>query len=613
MRILPLAPLTLLTLLGPPVLAQHRTTVAYRVTVDRSDLRRIGISMRIENPPDTVRLAMAAHPEYDDRYWRYVSELTARGGDRPRPVVREDSAVWRLAGGPGPLTVRYVIALPAPESPRAAWRPFLAPTGGLVGGPHTFMYILGHESAASRVTFELPAGWEIATGLIPTREPRTFTAPAVAALIDSPALVGRFSVWRFTAGRRPHRIVYWRRPDAAPFDTVAFAGSLERVAQEALSLFGGAPYRDYTFLIQDGAYGALEHANSVTLGISSASLAQDPAADLDEAAHEYIHTWNLVYLRPAGYGAVGYRPASPSTGLWLSEGLTMYYADVLLRRGRLPTPDSTRLVHVGRVIARYLGSSGNYRLSAEQVSRAEYSSDPAVLGDYLASTHLQGELIGTMLDLVIRNATADRRSFDDVMRLLVQRFGGSRGFTTLDVERTVEEVCACAVAAFFDAHVRHGGPIDFDRYLALAGLRTRVSWSPALDRAGEPAADLRIWAADAPDAGGPVLRVFDPESAWGRAGLHTGDRLVALNGQRAPGRPEFRTVLGRARMGDTIVMDVRRGATPVRAVVIMDGYRQPTVVLDTIAGAPPAALALRARWLDAAPVRAVTGAGGGRQ
>ena len=612
MRIPRFTALILSASFAAPAVAQH-PGVTYHVSVDSSAPRRIEVTLRIANPTDTVRLAMAAHPEYDDRYWRHVSGLTAERGGRGLPVIREDSAVWRIAGGRGPLTVRYAIALPAAESPRAAWRPFLAPTGGLVGGPHTFMYPLGQEFSASRVTFDLPPDWQIATGLVPTSDARTFTAPGVAALIDCPALVGRLSVWRFTVAGLPHRIVYWRQPDAAPFDTAAFAGNIQRVAREALRLFGTAPYRDYSFLIQDGAYGALEHANSVTLGITSAELAEDPAAELDEVAHEYIHTWNLVHLRPAGYGAVSPRPATPSTGLWFSEGLTMYYADVLLRRGHLPNPHSNRAAHVAELIARYLGSTGNQRLSAEDVSRAEYSSDPLVLGDYVASTHLQGELIGTMLDLVIRNATGDRRSFDDVMRLMVQRYGGTRGFTTLDVQHTVAGVCGCDVGAIFDAHVRRGGPIDFDRHLALVGLRTRVSWSPALTRDGRPATDLRIWAADPPDNGGLVLRLFDPESVWGRAGLHTGDRLVSLNGHPAPGRAEFRTVLAGARIGDSLVMEVRRGTAVTRTVVVMAGFQQPTVVLDTIAGAPSAAVALRERWLEAAPVRAVTGAGGPRQ
>ena len=249
--------LTALLLAPAPALAQHplahfsdaidlrfsraQPVISYRLSVSAADTTRIAVTMHIRNASDTIRLAMAAHPEYDDRYWRYVVEVGAESGGQARPVVREDSAVWRVVVPGGDVTVRYAISLPALQPGRAAWRPFLAPTGGLVGGPHSFMYVLGQELAPSEVTFDLPAGWEIATGLTPTSDPSTYFAPSVGVLVDSPALVGRLATWRFAVDGVPHRVVYWRLPDAVPFDTVAFTGQIERIVKEAVRLFGRAP------------------------------------------------------------------------------------------------------------------------------------------------------------------------------------------------------------------------------------------------------------------------------------------------------------------------------------------------------------------------------------
>lgn len=593
--------LMLFATLAQPAAAQRPPALEYRLTVDPASLRQIGITLHIGRAPDTVRLAMAAHPEYDDRYRRYVTGFAAESRGVALPVVREDSAVWRVAGTGGDLTVRYAITLPEMESPRAAWRPYLTPTGGLVGGPHSFMYLLGAEAAPSTVVFDLPPDWQVATGLVRGTDGRTFSAANAAALLDSPALVGRLSRWDFTAGGVSHHLAYWRLPAAAAFDTSAFASNVERLAGEVMRLFGSAPYRDFTFQVEDDAYGGLEHGNSVTLGIPSASLAEDPAARLEELAHEYIHTWNLMYLRPAGYGALSPYPPKPTSGLWVSEGFTLYYADVVLRRAHLPTPDSTRLAHLAGLIGRYLSTAGNSRLSAELVSRAEYSDDPLMLGDYVASTHLQGELIGTMLDLIIRHATAGRRSLDDVMRTLLARRSATRGFTTLDVQRTVQETCGCPVASFFDAHVRRGTPIDFDRYLGLAGLRARIVWSAARDRSGREATDTRIQPNAMSDSAGLVLRVYDPASAWGRAGLHSGDRLLTINGERITTWPAFRRILGNAALGDSLVVDARHDGKPVHTTVVVTGYQRPTVTIEPIASATPAARELRARWLEAAP------------
>jgi predicted metalloprotease with PDZ domain len=585
--------------------ARNQPIVSYRLRVDPKDLAGFTVEMRVRNAPDTIRLAMAAHPEYDDRYWRYLTGLRAEMRAGANVPVREDSALWRLVTRGGEAIVHYRIQLPVPEeSPRAAWRPFLTTTGGLVGGPHAFLYVVGATLAPSHVTLELPSEWGIATGMTPTTDARTFFAPTVDALIDSPMLVGRFRRWGFTIDGVPHHVVYWPTPDATPFDTIALVSGVEAIARQAIALFGRAPYRDYTFIYQDGAYGALEHRSSVTLGAPSAELARGLRSALGETAHEYVHTWNLMRIRPDEYGDVSYRTQKPVAGLWFSEGLTMHYADLLQRRAGLPTSDSTLIAHLEMLIARYLASPGNARFSAEAVSRVAYNAEPGALGDYSASVHLVGELLGNVLDLIIRDATANRRSMDDVMPLMLERYSGVRGFTGRDVERTVSDVCGCEVSGVFDRYVRSAGPIDFDRYLALAGLRTEVSSMPALDREGRPLVDLRM-RAFSPGEGKPLrMLVVNPSSAWGRAGLHTNDQLLSIDGKRVSLWPEVRAAVSAARLGDTLRFEVKRsnGATEV-ARVAMSGYNRPVVRIVELPGATPRQQAVRAAWLASARSR----------
>ena len=579
--------------------ARAHPVVSYRLRVDSTDLSRFRVEMRIRNAPDSLRLAMAVHPEYDDRFWRNVTAITAESGGRSLPVVRTDSTVWRVGGSPGEILVRYEIAVPTPGSPRAGWRPFVSPTGALTGGPHAFMYVLGAVLGPAHVTLDIPPGWKVATGLPPTSDPRTFFAPTISALIDSPIFVGRFSDWRFALDGVPHRVVYWPRASgAAAFDTVAFVHGIERMTRQAVSLFGRAPYREYTFVFQDDAYGGLEHYNSVTLGVDAKQLAAGPHSHLPETAHEFVHAWNLMRIRPAEYRGVSHRPPTMSGGLWFSEGLTLFYADLLLRRAGL-AQDSSRAAHVEGLIQRYLAFTGNARLPAEAVSRAAYAELDAI-GDYVASAHLQGELIGTMLDLMIRNATAGRRSMDDVMRLMLDRFSGERGFESRDVERVVGEVCGCSVTPFFAAHVRGGGPIDFDRYLAHVGLRHRVTWEPARNADGSLALDRWAYVQDAP-GGGMRFVLQRPESAWGRAGLHTGDRVRSINGRPITSWPDFRAVLTAAALGDTLRVEVVRDSGPYTAIVRMAGFDNPVVRIEPLPSATTRQVALRDAWLRGAP------------
>ena len=420
-------------------------------------------------------------------------------------------------------------------------------------------------------------------------------------LTDSPVLVGRFATWRFTTDGVPHRVVYWPLANATPFDTAAFVGNIERLARQTVALFGRAPYREYAFLFQDGAYGGLEHRNSVTLGAPSADLARDPKWLLAETAHEYIHTWNLMRIHPAEYGDVDYRTQPRTRGLWWSEGLTLFYADLLLRRAALPVADSTRIARLERLIGRYFGNPGNARIAPEQVSLVAYGAPPGSLGDYSASVHLQGELLGAMLDLIVRDVTNGRRSMDDVMRAMLERFSGERGFAGTDIERTVADVCRCDVQPFFAAHVRDGRPIDFDRYLRLIGFRVQVSWKPAVDSDGQPAADLRFFAWQPPGERALSLLLSDPTSAWGRAGLHTGDRVVALNGAPFPTMDDLRALRRRLRIGDSVQVAVQRPAGTWITTVGITGYDQPVARIEAIPAATERQRGLRGQWVAGAP------------
>jgi predicted metalloprotease with PDZ domain len=584
--------LALILALFAPAHPAVKPSIQYTLRVDSTNLSGWTVEIRLRTTSDTIRLAMAAHQEYDDRYWRYVRDFTVEPSGT---VTRLDSAVWEVVAPRGVVTVRYRIALPAAEPGlRSSWRPYLTPTGGLVGGPHAFMYVLGSEQMMASVVLELPASWDIATGLDTTPTSHVFFAENAAALVDSPILVGRLRSWEFVEGGARHRVVYWAMPDAASFDTVKMVAGIRAIVHQAIALFGGAPYRKYTFMYEDGAYGGgLEHHSSVTLGASSADLARDPYAVISETAHEFFHTWNLLAIKPVEYREIDYRTQPPVASLWFSEGLTMFYADLVQRRAGIPPHDSTRTAHLERLIGSYLANPAYARFSAESISRVAYNAEPGELGDYSGSTHLQGELIGAMLDLIIRDATHGQRSMDDVMRLLFsrvervppppsRRIPSSYRVDGRTIEQAVESVCGCDVTPFFDAHVRGARAIDFDRYLALAGLKIQLASARDLD--------LRVWGYQS--ANDSVLRLVinNPASIWGRAGLHSRDRLVAINGAPMHSWSELRAKVQSLRLGDTVRVEVARASGPLMATVVVAEFERPSVRLERL---PNATLAQR--------------------
>jgi predicted metalloprotease with PDZ domain len=572
--------------------ANLKESVWYVLKVDTGNLSGYEVEMFIHNPPHIFQVAMATHHEYDDRFWRYVENFRVESGSS---FTRQDSAVWQVSIPGKDAIIRYRIHLPVQTATqRASHRPFLTAHGGLVGDLHSFMYIVGQTSISSHVTFELPAGWQIATGLESTNDSTTFYAPDAKFLMDCPVLVGQFWNGYFSIEGVPHRVVYWPRSRASSFDTVLLTKTINRIVQQVVNLFDTIPYRDYTFLLQDGAFGALEHLNSVTIGAPDSILATNMESLNGEIAHEFFHTWNLMRIKPIEYSDLNYGPQEQSPGLWWSEGLTMFYADLLLRRAGLPAYDSTRISHLEQLITRYFGSPGNTRFSPEQVSLA--SNKPiGSLGDYSASVHLQGELIGAMLDLIIRGATNGQNSIDDVMRKMFDRYG-INGFSRNDIEQTVTDICKCNVHGFFDDYVRGKKIMDFNKYLEIVGLNLSLSWVDAINADGKPAPDMRVYSWQ-PEDGTTRLGITDPLSCWGKAGLHTYDKIIAVNGLPIKNSRDFRAILSGFHIGDNLLIEIQRPAGKLQTSVTIMGYKQPHPVIKKIKGTTELQHKLFDQWL----------------
>jgi predicted metalloprotease with PDZ domain len=254
----------------------------------------------------------------------------------------------------------------------------------------------------------------------------------------------------------------------------------------------------------------------------------------------------------------------------------MFYADLIMRRAGLPVFDSTRIKHLETLIRRYLSSPTYVKYSAEKVSLAAYGPI-GMLGDYSGSTHLQGEVLGAILDLIIRDASNGRHSIDDVMRKMMENFSGKKGFTSKDIEQVVQEVCACNVHQFFLDHVYGHQQIDFNKYLKLIGLKMNAEWKDVLLADKQLAPDLRAYSWQNPNESVVRLGITNPSSSWTKAGLHTGDILRSVNGMPIKSTRDFRQVIREMKRGDTIAIEVEQRTGIKNVNVFITGYQQPEV------------------------------------
>jgi len=553
----------------------------YTLAVNPDDLDSVQITLRLRNLPTNFHLAMVRHFLTDDRSWRNVEDLHIE----PGTIEREQDGLWRVSGAGSDARIRYKVRFEGKEASRVVSKPFLTPTGGLFGDLHMFMYVVEAVLAPAHVLLRIPPDWTIATALTPTSDPHIFYARNAQQLSDSPILAGKLREWSFQVDQTPIRVAYWPLPDAKPFDEKAMVDGMQRITQAAVNLFGGAPWREYLFQVRDGAYEeGMEHLDCVTLGLPSATLARNPHADEDTIAHEFFHTWNMMRIHSAEYAGPDYRPVELS-GLWVSEGFTMFYSDLLVRRAGLPPAQPTRQAHLEQLIRDYLDNPDNARSSAEQASRVAFNLDSESRPDVWA----QGELLGAMLDFSIRDATDGKRSLDDLMRSMYANFSGEHGFTTNDVERLAEQVCGCNLKPFFDTYIRGAGGIDFNEYLRLAGLKMEVQWKKAARPDGTLIPDTRV---GLPLRNGLYSLFLYPGGAWMRAGLRNGDQLLKVNGST----DNFSNLIHGLHVGDHATVEVKRDGKNLQITVPMEPFDEPEVKIQELPNPSDRQKAILAQW-----------------
>jgi len=576
--------------------------ISYVLTINPADLSGIDVAMKIEGAPQAIRLAMAVHPEYNDRFWRYIRDLRAEVSGNPVPIAVDSDHSWRIQTPRGDAIVHYRIQLPQ-ENPtsRAVWHTALRADGTSINSTDTFLYLPDFPRSPVEVAFNIPENWQIRSalprGTTPVLEPQYTIGGDATTLLDSPILLGALRTWSFVVQGVPHRVVYWPLPNATPFDTTEFVSAIERLARQSFALFGKVPYASYTFLIEDGVWGGLEHVGSVSIGAQSSDLARDPRHYMGELAHEYFHTWNLVALNPRGLLSASADPPTHTRELWWSEGVTMYYVETLLRRAGIPEGGKTRLRELEEEIDFFHGNSGNSYLSPERGSWASIDP-PDSTGDYRSNYYTQGRLIAYALDIITSDSTGGRRGIDDVMRLMYDRFARKRAFTGVDIERAVHDVCQCNIHQFFEDHVRSARLIDFNPLLALLGLRVVLATAPVADSTGERYPDLRITAYDLP-AGRMRVRIMDPRTVWTSAGLHTGMELISLNRVPIDSFPDFRRAIRSIRLGDLVPVEVVRNGVTQQINVRVPGYDRTRARVVEIPDATDGQLERRRLWLSA--------------
>ena len=345
----------------------------------------------------------------------------------------------------------------------------------VLNGAPTFVTLAEKRSRPHEVRLELPAGWAHAmTGLAPAPggKPNHFRAADYETLVDSPILAGKLAVREFEEGGKKHFVV--AAGDYAAWDGDAATRDLAAMVAETRRFWGTLPYDKYVFLLvfrQGG--GGLEHRNS-TLSTVRANVSESTGrwSSLGLMSHEYFHLFNVKRLRPIELGPFDFEKPPTTGNLWISEGLTSYYGNLMLVRAGLLTIDGY-LASQSSLIGGLQTSPGRLAQSVEQSSREVWTNSNSGINPTATtvSYYNKGAVLGLLLDAKIRRATDGRRSLDDVMRLAYKRYGGQRGFTSEEFLATTEEVAGVDLKDWFRRFVSATDELEYVDVLEWYGLR----------------------------------------------------------------------------------------------------------------------------------------------
>ena len=428
--------------------------IAYTVSMPRPDTHLLEVELRLRwtgQTPATTDLVMPVWTpgSYLVReFERHVQDFAAEdAGGRALQWSKLNKNTWRVTtGGARELRARYrvyanelTVRTNELNDRHAVWN-----------NAALLMYPDGHLAAPSTLRVVPARDWKVATGLPSAGgERNTFRAENFDILYDSPFLVSDFRVLTFDAGGRPHRIVI---DGAGNYDAAALERDIKKVVEATIKLMGDTPYRDYTFLVilnARGAGGGLEHLNSTMLLVNTFGFRPEAAyrGFLELVAHEYFHVWNVKLLRPDALGPFDYTGENYTRLLWVAEGLTSYYGDLLVRRAGLKS-DKDYLEATARAIEALQNTPGRQKMSVEEASFDAwikyYRPDENSVNSSI-SYYDKGALVGLLLDLEIRRRTNGARSLDDVMRYLYEEHAKkNRNYTPEDFQRVSEAAAGCA-------------------------------------------------------------------------------------------------------------------------------------------------------------------------
>lgn len=485
---------------------------------------------------------------------RHVEGVAAAGPDgEALPVTKTTKNRWRIDlpdGVDGPVTLRYTLY----AHELSVRTNFVTDDFALLNGAPTFV-VPANESGplpgAFAIRVEAPDAWgTLVSPLAPgTESPGAeLVAPDYDTLVDSPLYVGTGRVDRFEVDGVPHRLLH--HGGEGVWDDPRSLDGVRKIVLAQRDLWGALPYPHYDFInLIVEAGGGLEHATSTVLMTSrwKTGTREGWLDWLGLVSHELFHAWNVKRLYPAELASFDYEREVYSRELWVAEGVTSYYDDLLVHRAGLSTRDEY-LKRLSKNVERLQTTPGRLVQPVELASFdawiKAYRPDENSVNTAI-SYYTKGAVLSLLLDAEIRRASGGERSLDDALRTAWERFFPGdpeerTGFRRDELVAVLEEAAGAPLDALLEPGLTGVEELDYEDALEWLGLRFADAEDDEEGKEEDGGADEppSAWlGADTSVEDGRLMVTRVPRGTpAAAAGLSADDEILAIGGFRVPPR-----------------------------------------------------------------------------
>lgn len=522
---------------------------------------------------------------------RHVHDVTATDVEVTELSVEKTSKNRWTVSAPDGLPSRVVVRYEIYAREASVRTNFVDADLALLNGASAFLVPAEQLDAQQDVRFEMPEGWATSVTSMEAYEgePHRYLARDYEELVDSPIALGNPSLHTFEVGGAEHVLATFGGEDI--WDDERAGRDVQALVETQAEFWGVVPYRRYVFinlLLESG--GGLEHRASTVMLASRWDARDDDSYRrwLGLVSHEFFHTWNIKRLRPASLGPFDFEGENYTHDLWIVEGITSYYDDLLQRRAGLLTNDEY-FARIGKGITRLQATPGRHTQSLAASSFDSwihfYRPDENSRNSGV-SYYTKGSLVAWLLDARIRRATGGSKSLDDAMRLAYSRFSGEEGYSTAAIRETFAEVAGESLDEFFADFVDGTEELDYAAALREFGLRMN-------DAEGDANAWFGVSTSES--HGRLVVSQVLRGSPAHAAGINVDDELLAFGDERVP--VEWAERIERYSPGDVLAVLVSRRGRLRRINVTLGEAPQAAFEVSVDPEASPGARSEQSAWV----------------